>query len=184
MSRSFSSNGIAKSVPAGERKNVPALVIGLIAVPLLVLIVIPLAMLLSSKMGKPAFAMIGELNVEDISRFEVQLQNLKASFRADRKEDDLGPYVAKADEYERLLVPLRAAETVDELPPKVFLGTFTIQLKDGRHQVVRLSFITEGTASPVKRLAFKIGSQSFLGGPVTEFVAVAEACDPRPKKPD
>lgn len=184
MSQSFSSNGIPQPVSVGERKNVPALVIGLIAVPLLLLIVIPLAMVLSSKMGKPAFATIGELNVADISRFEVQLQNLKASYRADRKDDDLGPYVAKSDDYERLLAHLRACSPVDELPPKVFLGTFTIQLKDGRHQVVRLSFLTEGNASPVKRFAFKIGSQSFIGGPVAEFVAIAEACDPRPKKTD
>lgn len=180
---SFSSNGVHQTAPAPEKKNVPALVIGLIAIPLLLLIVIPTAMIISSKMGKLAFATIEELKTEDISRFEVELQNLKASYQPDRKEDVLGPYVAKAEAYDRLVNFLRSAEPVDELPPKVFLGTYTIHLKNGKHQVVRLSFIPESNASPVKRLAFKIGPQSFLGGPVAEFVAVADACDPRPKKP-
>ena len=180
---SFSSNGVHQTAPAPEKKKVPALVIGLIAVPLLLLIVIPTAMVISSMMGKPAFRTIEELKTGEIARFEVQLQNLKASYKQDRKEDHLGPYVAKAEDYDRLLSFLRSAAPVDELPPKVFLGTFTIHLKDGKHQVVRLSFITESNASPVKRIAFKIGLQSFLGGPVADFVAIADACDPRPKKP-
>jgi hypothetical protein len=180
---SFSSNGIHEAAPTPEKKSVPALVIGLIAIPLLLLIVIPLAMVISSNMGKPVFASIEELKTEDISRFDVELQNLKASYKPDRKEDVLGPYVAKSEDYIRLVNVLKAAKPVDELPPKVFLGTFTIQMKDGRHQVIRLSFIPESNRSPVKRIAFKIGQQSFLGGPVTKFVAVAESCDPRPPKP-
>jgi hypothetical protein len=179
---SFSSNGVHQTTPPPEKKSVPALVIGLIVIPLLLLIVIPTALVISSKMGKPAFATIGELKTDEISRLEVQLQNLKASYKPDRKDDDLGPYVARAEDYERLVNFLRTAEPVDELPPKVFLGSITIHLKDGKHQVVRLSFIPEGSTSPVKRIAFKIGPQSFLGGPVADFVVIAEACDPRPKK--
>lgn len=180
---SFSNNGVHQAVPVAGAYRVPALVIGLIAVPLLMLVMIPLAMVISSRMGKPAFTTIDELNTGDIRRFEVELQNLKSSYKPDRKEDALGPYVANAGDYDRLVSILRTATPIDELPPKVFLGTFTIQLKDGKQQVIRLSFITESQNSPVKRFAYKIGSQSFLGGAVSELVSIAEACDPRPQKP-
>jgi hypothetical protein len=53
-------------------------------------------------------------------------------------------------------------------------------MKDGRRQVIRLSFLGEPDGS--KRLAFKIGQKAFRSGPVAGLVAVAEASDPRPKK--
>lgn len=176
----FSTNGIHKTPPKPERKNVPALVIALIAVPLLFLVVFPVAWTIARSTGTPVFETPGEISVEEIDHFEVRLFNLKASFKADRKEDDVGPYVAKPDAYTRLLLPLIAAETVDVLPTKAFLGEYRIRMKDGRRQVIRLSFLAEPDGS--KHLAFKIGQKAFRGGPVSDLVAIVEASDPRPKK--
>jgi hypothetical protein len=176
----FSTNGIPKIPVREERKNVPALVIALIAVPLLLLVVVPIAWTIALNTGTPVFATPGEIVLGDIDHFEVRLFNLKASFNPDRKEDDVGPYVAKTEHYTRLLAPLVAADTVDSLPTKAFLGEYRIRMKDGRRQVIRLSFLAEQDGS--KRLAFKIGPKAFRGGPVSDLVATAEACDPRPKK--
>ena len=176
----FSTNGFHKPVPEAEKKNVPALVIGLIAIPLLLLIVIPVAYTIAMSTGKPVFDVVEELNLEEVSRFEVRLFNLKSLYSSDRKDDDIGPYVAKPEHYERLLAPLKSATVVDELPAKAFLGEYRIQMKDGRRQVIRLSFIPEPDGT--KRLAYKIGAKAFRGGPVADLVTIADASDARPKK--
>ena len=176
----FSANGVHKLVPKPEKKNVPALVIGLIAIPTLLLVVVPVVWTIAMSTGKPVFDNVEDLNLEEISRFEIQLYNLKSLVRFDRKDDDIGPYVAKPENYERLLGPFKSATVVEVLPAKAFLGEFRIQMKDGRRQVIRLSFIPE--ADGTKRLAFKIGLKAFRGGPVDELITIAEACDPRPKK--
>lgn len=92
----FSTNGIHKPTLKPERKNVPALVIALIAVPLLFLVVFPVAWTIAKSTGTPVFVTPAEINVAEIDHFEVRLFNLKASFNPDRKVDDVGPYVAKS----------------------------------------------------------------------------------------
>ena len=176
----FSTNGVHKPAPMPEKKNVPALAMGLIAVPLLLLVVVPIVWTIATTTGKPVFETVEALKIDEVERFEVQLYNLKSLVNFDRKDDTIGPFVAKAEHYERLLVPFQSATVVEELPAKAFLGEYRIQMKDGRRQVIRLSFIPE--ANGAKSLAFKIGSKAFRGGPVNELVAIAEASDPRPKQ--
>ena len=130
----FSTNGFHKPVPEAEKKNVPALVIGLIAIPLLLLIVIPVAYTIAMSTGKPVFDVVEELNLEEVSRFEVRLFNLKSLYSSDRKDDDIGPYVAKPEHYERLLAPLKSATVVDELPAKAFLGEYRIHCRCKRRK--------------------------------------------------
>jgi hypothetical protein len=180
----FSTNGVHKSTPgdpapAEPPKRVPTLVMALIAVPLLLLVVIPVAMTISAMTAKPAFETVAGLPIDDISRFEVRLYNLKDSVNRERKDDDIGPYVAKPDSYAKLLAPLTNADPVDDLPPKAFLGEYRIRLKDGRRQVIRLSFVA-AEGGP-KQLAFKIGTKAFRAGSVPDFVTVCELNDPRPK---
>ncbi|MFO0937780.1 MAG: hypothetical protein U0798_14850 [Gemmataceae bacterium] len=176
----FSSNGIHKSAPEPDRKKVPMLIIGLIAIPLLLLIVVPLAWTIAVSTGTPVFNTVEELNVSEIDRFEIRLFNLKSLINSDQKIDDIGPYVAKPESYEKLLAPLKNAKAVDELPVKAFLGEYRIQMKDGRRQVIRLSFIPESDGT--KQLAYKIGIKPFRAGNVVDLIKVVDASDPRPVK--
>lgn len=178
----FSTNGIHKAERRPVKKNVPALVIALIAIPLLFLVVFPVACTIAERTGKPVFETPDEIDIGDIGRFEVQLQNVKSAAPSSIRKDDVGPYVANPQSYERLIDTLRSAKLVGELPPKVYLGSFIIQMKDGRQQTIRLSFLSDASGGAPNELAFKIGRQEFRGGPVAEFVTVAETCDPRPKK--
>lgn len=181
MNVPFSQNGsVPHRNPTPEAKNVSAIVISFIAIPLMLLIVIPTAWMIAKMTGKPAFNTMTEVRIDDIARLEIRLFNLKESVQRDRKEDDLGPYIAKPEHYERLLAPLIRSQASVDLPPKMYLGEYRIQLKDGRQQSVRLSFVDRGPNTP-RELVFKIGTNAYIGGPVHELVNIVEACDPRPK---
>ena len=175
----FSTNGVHKAAPEPDKKKVPALIIGLIAIPLLLLVVIPVAWTIAVTTGKTVFDKVEELNVNDIDRFEIRLFNLKSLVNSDQRQDNIGPYVAKPDRYEKLIAPLMGAKVVEELPVKAFLGEYRIQMKDGHRQVIRLSFIPEPDGT--KRLAFKIGLKSFEAGPVADLIKACESSDPTPK---
>jgi hypothetical protein len=151
-----------------------------IAIPLLLLVVIPTAWMIAKMTGKPAFETMTEVKIDEIARLEIRLFNLRESVQRDRKDDDLGPYIAKPEHHERLLAPLIRSEPSMELPPKMYLGEYRIQLKDGRQQSVRLSFVDRGPNTP-RELAFKIGTNAYIGGSVHDLVNIVEACDPRPK---
>lgn len=177
----FSPNGVHKTIHLkSEKKNVTTMVLAFIAIPLMLLVVFPVVYTIAMATGKPVFNTVEELNLAEVDRFEVRMFNLKESFNPNFVDDKIGPYVAKQEQYEKLITPLRSATAVDDLPVKAILGEYRIQMKDGRKQVIRLSFIAEQDQQ--KQVAFKIGNQGFRGGSVADLVNIVDSCDPRPRK--
>lgn len=126
-----------------------------------------------------AFDSIDELRLENVSTFQVQIQN--------RKELDGGEridlfYVAEAD-YAMLLQPLLEVPEVKGFPDAQgpWLGEYRVVTKEGRPGRVRLYWTTpRGGGEPVLR--FKIGPKYFEGGTAMAVVTAARVAESRGRK--
>lgn len=138
-----------------------------------------LAVCLFPLLREEAFESIDELRLENVSTFQVQIQN--------RKELDGGDsidlfYVAEAD-YAMLLQPLLEASEVkgfaDARGP--WLGEYRVVTKEGRAGRVRLYWTTPRRGGePVLR--FKIGTKEYEGGTAMAVVTAARVAESRGRK--
>lgn len=148
--------------------------------------------------GRP-FNSVAELDPAQIARLEVRLYN-----RTELDEgDDVGPYIAAPQDYERLLQPLREVPTVPEFSGATgpYLGEYRIVLKNGRKGTIYFYWVpTPGESAlsvgfgslagsagwshaasqgdlpaPAARLRFKIGSNKYEGSSTKAIIAAAEA---------
>jgi hypothetical protein len=125
-----------------------------------------------------------ELSPENVQSLRVHVLN--------RKEldggEDLGPYYASAEDYERLLAPLKAAAAVGSYPDArgPFLGEYRVVLTSGRKGTIRLYWSRPssggpGDAPPVARLRFQIGEHLYEGPAAADVIRAVEECAARGK---
>jgi hypothetical protein len=141
---------------------------------LVVLVLVPLVVGLALAgiyllQGAP-FESPAELTTDNVQSLRVHLLN--------RKEldggDDVGPYLAAPEDYERLLALLKAVPEVEQFPDArgPWLGEFRIVLKNGRKGTIRLYWVKPPTAPA--RLRFQIGEHKFEGGTAESVIRAAE----------
>jgi len=138
-----------------------------------------LAVCLFPLLREEAFDSINELRLENVSTFQVQIQN--------RKEIDGGEtidlfYVAESD-YAQLLRPLFEVPEVQGFAGAQgpWLGDYRVVTKDGRKGRVRLYWTvpTRG-GEPVVR--FRIGQKYFEGGTALSVINAVRTAEPRGRK--
>jgi hypothetical protein len=167
----------------GRRVALVLLLVVLLLVPCVYLsamfLVIPL-------LQGQAFDSPAELTPEAIQSLRFQLLN--------RKEldggEDVGPYFAAAEDYEKLLAPLKSAAEVEQYPGArgPFLGEYRVVLKSGRKGTIKLYWLRPPGAvpkddhAPPARLRFEIGSHRFEGGTAEALIQVIEECAARGRK--
>jgi hypothetical protein len=165
------------ATPTRPRTRTKVALIVLFAVLLLVPVVYGLALLGAFLLQGQPFESPAELTPENVQSLRVHLVN--------RKEldggEDVGPYHAAAEDYERLLAPLKAAAEVGPYPDArgVFLGEYRVVLKNGRKGPIRLYWsrppgVGTGDDRPVARLRFQIGEHLFEGAAAADVVRAAE----------
>ncbi len=126
-----------------------------------------------------AFDSIDELRLENVSTFQVQIQNRKEIDGGDRIELF---YVAESD-YAMLLKPLFEAPEVKGFAGAQgpWLGEYRVVTKEGRTGRVRLYWTApRGGGEPVLR--FKIGLKEFEGGTALAVVNAARVAESRGRK--
>lgn len=160
-----------------------ALLVALI-VALLVSGVYGTALLVAYLLQGQAFESPAELTPENVRLLRVHVLN--------RKEldggEDVGPYHAAPEDYERLLAPLKAATEVGQYPDArgPFLGEYRVVLKNGRKETIRLYWsrppgVEKGGHLPTARLRLQIGEHLFEGKSAEDVIRAVEECAPRGK---
>ncbi|HVK09018.1 MAG TPA: hypothetical protein VM597_09605 [Gemmataceae bacterium] len=172
----------ADATPTRSGKKL-ALVI-LMAVLLLVPVVYGLALLGAALLQGQPFESPAELTPENVQSLRAHLLNRR---ELDSGED-VGPYYAAAEDYERLLAPLKAAAEVGPYPDArgPFLGEYRVVLKNGRKGTIRLYWSRlpgGGTADkpPVARLRFQIGEHLYEGAAAADVIRAVEESAARGK---
>lgn len=113
----------------------------------------------------PAFDSADRIDLAQVKDVEVLILN-----RPDGGPDvgsPREPHKLPAAQWPAAFAPLRNAEPVDSLPPKIWLGKYTVTLADGRRQPIMLYYLA---GEKEKRVRFKIGPHQFCGGPVEQVV--------------
>lgn len=156
----------ADATPTRPRNRKTVALIVFAVVLLLIPAVYGLALLGIYLLQGQAFDSPAELTPENIRSLRVHLLN--------RKEldggEDVGPYYAAAEDYEKLLAPLKGAAEVGSYPGTrgPFLGEYRVVLKSGRKGTIKLYWsqprgIGPGDAVPLARLRFQIGEHLYEG---------------------
>ena len=166
------------ATPTRPRTGKKIALIVFVVVLLLVPAVYGLALLGAYLLQGQPFDSPAELTPENVRSLRVHLLN--------RKEldggEDVGPYHAAPEDYERLLAPLKAAAEVGSYPDArgVFLGEYRVVLKNGRKGPIRLYWsrppgVGLDNAPHTARLRFQIGEHLYEGAAAADAVREALA---------
>lgn len=150
-----------------------------VAVFLLMLIPVLAAALVFPALRTQPFGSVAEIEPAEIKSLAVRLLN--------RTEldggPDIGPYTAAAEDYAKLLEPLKAVPAVegyvDARGP--WLGEYRVLLLNGRKATIRLYWHRDPkapSAAPVT-LRFQIGDKTFAGGTAAALIAAVTECEGR-----